>query len=183
MKKAVALLPKKSKYQSMFLETLAFYQMSAGQFEGSVKNYKKFFASKKVLDEENEIRTNISYAYSLGKSGEKKQATKILNSIISKLENSKPRKATHYELLDFEPLRQEALMWGLLAEYSSEPKRKIMYLSYRLNALEESKARVSALKTESKNLVMAKITDYQRIASSYDVMKKHHRAAETLLTD
>ena len=38
------------------------------------------------------------------------------------------------------------------------------------------------LKTESKNLVMAKITDYQRIASSYDVMKKHHRAAETLLT-
>ena len=82
------------------------------------------FLPQKVLDEENEIRTNISYAYSLGKSGEKKQATKILNSIISKLENSKPRKATHYELLDFEPLRQEALMWGLLAEYSSEPKAK-----------------------------------------------------------
>ena len=75
------------------------------------------------------------------------------------------------EKLAFEPLRFKSLVWGLSAEFSDDPKKKIMYLSLRLDALEQRK-KVDVLRTSQKDIVMAKIRDYQRICDAFDSLKK-----------
>ena len=43
------------------------------------------------------------------------------------------------------------------------------------------KKKIEILRTSEKNIVMAKIRDYQRIARAYDDLDQHERAAESLM--
>lgn len=163
----------KAEFQAPTWEKAGFYSMYAKNYPAAIRYYRRYLAKGGSLSPENRAKAELALGYCLknsGKAGEQRAAEQQLLKANGQFKKLTARKSSKTDPLGFQPLKQRAIITGLLAATASKEADKRRYLKERLAILERMAKEPKLYATTGDRIAADQIKAETKLALSYAPM-------------